>query len=171
MKRIEKRMVWITIMVLALWPVSGPAFIVTVDPVGDAGHFASMAVVNGNPAVSYLDNSNNVLKYVRANDADGTTWGTPVTIDSVGIIGRGRPRQWSIGTRRAPIRWNNNDLKYVRALDADGTSWGTPVTVDLLGAPGQFVSLAGVNGHPAMRNRQTPPRKPSSARNSSSTLV
>ena len=69
MKRIEKRMVWITVMVLALWPVSGPAFIVTVDPVGDAGHFASMAVVNGNPAVSYLDNSNNVLKYVRANDA------------------------------------------------------------------------------------------------------
>ena len=54
---------------------------------GDVGWFTSQAVVNGNPAISYHDHGNADLKYVRANDASGTNWGTPLTVDSVGDVG------------------------------------------------------------------------------------
>ncbi len=38
---------------------------------GTVGNWTSLAVVNGNPAISYWDNTNNVLKFARANDATG----------------------------------------------------------------------------------------------------
>ena len=33
----------------------------------------SLKIVNGNPAISYLDGATQNLKYVRANDVDGKT--------------------------------------------------------------------------------------------------
>ena len=45
------------------------------------GEYTSLAVVNGKPAISYADSGNDDLKYARATDADGTTWGTPARVD------------------------------------------------------------------------------------------
>ena len=42
----------------------------------------SLAVVDGHPAISYMHSTHQDLRYVRANDADGTAWGTPVVVDS-----------------------------------------------------------------------------------------
>ena len=50
---------------------------VVADSVGDTGAYGSLRVVNGNPAIAYLDLTNWDLKYVRANDANGVAWGTP----------------------------------------------------------------------------------------------
>jgi hypothetical protein len=44
-------------------------------------------VIAGRPAISYWDYNNSDLKYVRAYDADGSTWGTPFVVDSVGNVG------------------------------------------------------------------------------------
>ncbi|MBZ0305739.1 MAG: hypothetical protein K8I82_06695, partial [Anaerolineae bacterium] len=49
--------------------------------------YTSLAIVNGNPAISYYDNNNADLKYVRASDASGTSWGSPVTLESGGTTG------------------------------------------------------------------------------------
>jgi len=77
------------------------------------GRYASLAVVNDRPAIAYCDNTNDDLKFVRANDADGAVWGTPVTPDGVGSVGfyaslavvSGRPAI-------AYLDLTNGDLKY-----------------------------------------------------------
>jgi hypothetical protein len=118
---------------------------------GTVGNFNSLAVVNGNPAISYWDVTNTALKYVRASDASGGSWDTPVTVDSAGIVGA--------FTSLAMVNGNpavsyydatNGDLKYVRASDANGGSWGAPVAADSAGNVGGYTSLAVVNGNPAI---------------------
>jgi hypothetical protein len=62
---------------------------ITVDSSGVfPGSYSSLMVVNGNPAIAYYELFNGDLKYVRALDADGTSWGTPVTVDGTGDMGR-----------------------------------------------------------------------------------
>ncbi len=122
-----------------------------VDSTGSVGEFASLAVVDGRPAIAYYDSGTSDLKYVRASDATGSSWGTPVTVDSTGVVGLfaslavvdGRPAiaYYDAGTF---------DLKYVRASDATGSSWGTPLTLDSGGKVGQYPSLAVVDGNPAI---------------------
>ena len=89
---------------------------------------SSLAVVNGNPAMSYSFAP--ALKYVRASDANGTSWNTPVTVDSTGTVGEfnslavvnGNPAiAYYDGTP-------NLNLKYVRASNINSTAWGAPVT-------------------------------------------
>lgn len=110
----------------------------------------SLAEVNGNPAISYDDWSGRDLMYVRATTPDGSSWGTPVTVDSVGEGG--------MDCRLVVVNGNpaisyydstNGYLKYVRALDANGTTWGSPVVVDSSGNAGDS-SLAVVNSYPAI---------------------
>jgi hypothetical protein len=142
---------------LALLPATifatpNPAPTVVDGTAADVGRFSSLAVVNGTPAISYYDASTLDLKYVRATDASGTTWGTPLTLDSTGTVG------WY--TSLEVVNGNpaisyydvvNQDLKYVRATDASGSTWGTPLTLDGTGTNvGQYTSLAVVNGNPAI---------------------
>ncbi len=122
-----------------------------VDSEGLVGWYTSLAVVNGNPAISYYDWGNDDLKYVRASDASGGSWGSPLTLDSAGFVGE--------YTSLAVVNdfpaisyfdYNNWDLKYVRASDANGGSWGTPDIIDSVGNVGMYTSLAVVNGNPAI---------------------
>ncbi|MCD6282276.1 S8 family serine peptidase [bacterium] len=125
---------------------------ITVDGLDSGvGYDVSLAVVNGNPAISYYDWTNYDLKYVRANDAVGYTWGTPVTVDSTGWVGE--YTSLAIVNGNPAISYYDEtyySLKYVRASDADGSSWGSPVTVDSAGLVGWYTSLAVVNGNPAI---------------------
>jgi hypothetical protein len=127
---------------------------VTLDSTGDVGLYTSQAVVNGNPAISYYDQTNGDPKYVRATDASGTTWGTPVTLDSTGNVGQ-YPSLAVVNGNPAISYYDNTntDLKYVRATTTSGTlvgNWGTPVTLDSTGSVGQYASQAVVNGNPAI---------------------
>ncbi len=124
---------------------------ITVDATGTVGQHTSLAIVGGNPAVSYYDATNNDLKFVRATDANGTTWGTPVTLDATGFVGS--YTSLAIVDGNPAISYydgTNNDLKFVRASDASGSVWGTPLTLDASGAVGLYTSLAIVNGNPAI---------------------
>ena len=60
---------------------------VIADGANGVGTYISLQVVDGNPAISYKDDTNLDLKYVRANDPSGTTWSTPLTLDSLGAVG------------------------------------------------------------------------------------
>jgi hypothetical protein len=126
---------------------------VTVDSGGDVGRYASLAVVDGRPAIAYYDGSSNFdLKYVRAADATGSTWPTPLTVDGAGWVGQ--YASLAVVDGRPAIAYydadSNYDLKYVRASDTTGSSWGTPFTVDSTGWVGTHASLAVLNGRPAI---------------------
>ncbi|MCC7477414.1 PKD domain-containing protein [bacterium] len=123
----------------------------TADDAGITGQYTSLAVINGNPAISYHDADNGDLRFVRAQDATGSSWAAPVTVDSAGVTGR--------FTSLAVVNGNpaisyydvdNADLRFVRANDADGISWGSPLTPDSTNNTGQYTSLAIINGNPAI---------------------
>ncbi len=117
----------------------------------DVGQFASLLVVNGSPAISYYDATDGDLKYVRASDAAGSSWNSPVTVDATGDVGFYTCLKVVAGNPAICYRDDDNGyLKYVRADDASGTSWGSPVTVDANSDVGECPFLAVVNGNPAI---------------------
>jgi len=106
--------------------------------------------VNGRPAISYIS-APAELRYVRALDVDGATWGVPVVVhvgggpkwSSLAIV-NGRPAIAFLANQGTTV------LKYVRALDPDGAAWGSALTVTPNVIPNASVSLAVVNGRPAI---------------------
>lgn len=116
-----------------------------------SGYNPSMAVVNGNPAISYYDAVSGDLKYVRASDLGGNLWDLPVSADTAGDVGC-YPSLVVVNGNPAISYFDasNRGLKYVRANDANGTSWGTPVSVDTTDFVGLYTSMAVINGHPAI---------------------
>ena len=118
---------------------------------GTVGQFTSQAIINGNPAICYYDNSNQDLKYVRALDSGGTNWGEPMTIESTGTVGT-YPSLAVVNGNPAISYYDqtNGDLKYVRASNASGATWGVPMNLDSSGIVGSFSSLAVVDGNPAV---------------------
>ncbi|MCP4426791.1 MAG: hypothetical protein GY803_20055, partial [Chloroflexi bacterium] len=123
----------------------------TVDGSGNVGSYSALLVVNGKPAISYYDATNQDLKYVQALDASGTAWGTPIDVDTADSVGS--HLSMAIVNGKPAISYyddTNNDLKYVQANDADGATWNTAVTVVSSGTSGLYTSLAVVNGNPAI---------------------
>ena len=121
---------------------------------GDSdNHDCSLKVINGNPAVSYHDEVNQDLKYVRALNTTGTSWRTPVTLDSAGTVGYGTSLAVISGNPAISyVDLSNTALKYVRANNASGDTaaeWGLPVTVDSTGSIGGGPLLE-VNGFAAI---------------------
>jgi hypothetical protein len=92
------------------------------------------------------------LRYVRADDDIGNTWGQPQTLDnengpknwppSLAVI-NGRP---AIAYDAAPPDSVDFDIRYLRARDSAGSSWGSPVKLD----DGFCCSLKEFNGWPAI---------------------
>ena len=123
----------------------------TLDNSTSVGRFTSLAVVSGTPAISYYDITNNDLKFIRAQNSNGTNWDFPQTLDDSGNVG--------FDTSLAVIHgfpavsyfdFTNNDLKFIRAANYNGTSWNAPQTLDTIGDLGRYTSLATVNGVPAI---------------------
>jgi hypothetical protein len=91
---------------------------------------------------------------VRATDAIGSAWGTPVVPDGLGNVGlynslaqvNGYPAiayaDFTVITRP--------DLKYVRATDAAGAAWGPAITLDEPGRTGLYPSMISSGGNCAI---------------------
>jgi hypothetical protein len=130
------------------WPLPGN----TVDSAANVGLYASLAIVEGRPAIAYYDSSYNDLRYIRANDATGISW--PSGLDPVdGPDAVGRYASLAVVNGRPSIAYRDDDhtaLKYTRADDALGASWTFSVTVDNAANVGEHASLAVVDGHPAI---------------------
>ena len=47
------------------------------------GRYSSMIMIGGKPAIAYSDVGNKALRFIRANDVDGITWGNPKTLEVV----------------------------------------------------------------------------------------
>lgn len=135
---------------------------ITILPPGVYAHDLSVAIVNGNPAIAYTNGNagfpSGGLMYVRANDPNGDTWGTPVLVDGTPDAGygpmlkvvNGKP---AIAYQRIPF---NTVHYYVQALDADGLGWGAPVQITVIATSASATSaLSVVNGYPAIAYRSS----------------
>jgi len=119
----------------------------------DLGQWTSLQVVGGNPAVSYWDQANRDLKFIRALDSTGGSWGVGRTIDGTGGINVGEYTSLQVVGGNPAISYldsTNGDLKFIRALDSTGGSWGVGQTIDAQGFVGSWTSLQIVDGVPAI---------------------
>lgn len=117
------------------------------------GWFTSLTIVNGNPAISLGEQSSpQNLKYVRANDALGTTWGNQVVFNTPRTSGfrlsmavvKGQPAVAS-STSLSP-----NKLVYNRAIDSLGQSWNQSIELVNVQNTGCYTSMKVINGKPAI---------------------
>lgn len=134
---------------------------VSVTTTGNVGAYSSLLWLPGYnvPAISYYDYDNYDLKFIRANDADGRYWRTPVTVDALNDVGAFHSTIRLSNSNPAIAYYDSNygDLKFARANAPDGGSWATPVYVDttattFVSAP---VSAAVVNSYPAILYRNS----------------
>ena len=128
------------------------------------GYTPSAILVSGYPAISYrtTDDTGTAqdLLFIRATNADGTTWGTPVVVadrntDTYYPYSSSRSRQeMRIVNGKPAIAFHTNDAKlaYVRASDSTGSTWNDPILVDGSTSSniGYKLSMEIVNGHPAI---------------------
>jgi hypothetical protein len=116
------------------------------------GQYTSLAIVNGNPAISYYDVSNGDLRYVQSSDVNGAAWAAPVNITSTGSnVGQYTTLQIVNGNPGVSYYdVSGGDLKFVRATNVNGSAWGAAVSVETGNNVGQFASMIIANGNPAI---------------------
>jgi hypothetical protein len=112
----------------------------------------NMAIINGRPAVCYTKiESRNEVKYIRADDIDGDTWGNSKTLASASFS-LGIYTYLGITDGLPTVYYNGDspsDVRFLRATDVDGTNdWGTPSTVFGMSGNTTF-EIKLVNGNPA----------------------
>ena len=109
---------------------------------------ASLAVVHGNPAISYYELSGGNLKYVRATDVDGTHWGAPMIVDAGGDTGQNSSLGFYNNYPVISYHATAGHLMFAEGMDHVGSFW-TIHSIDTSGS-GLFNSLALVGGRPAI---------------------
>ena len=112
----------------------------------------SLAIINGLPALSY---DRGGLSYVRANDALGNSWGSPVNVALQGgwynslveVDGRPAVSYFRVGN----LNGDDSDLYFKRADDATGEDW-PPLhhVIDDEGDVGRYNCMALINGIPSI---------------------
>ena len=124
---------------------------ITVDESSsDVGWYTTLLTVNGNPAISYYDRTNKDLKYVRALDSGGTTWGSPVALESLGDVGEYASMLIVNGNPAIVYmeHLSSTNLRIIRALDENGATWGASQVI--ANSSGSNTSTAIINGNPAV---------------------
>ena len=126
-------------------------------PSGD-GDYASLAVIGGKPAIAFFNRTTHDLKYIRAEDPNGASWGPMVTAASGPDEGR-YCALLEVHSAPGIAYLASGGLAYVRGADSTGSAWGAPVLVDSGGslaadmggvATELYASLAIINGKPAI---------------------
>lgn len=124
------------------------------DVAGVQGTWNSLQMVGGYPALTYYDITLQRLKYVRATDVNGLTWGNPFILDNTRNAGQYSSLQMVDGLPAVSYYdHTSNDLRFVRASSLSGlfTIWQTPAqALDQTGDVGLYTSLKVIGGNPAI---------------------
>ncbi|MGL5936538.1 MAG: hypothetical protein ACRCZI_13070 [Cetobacterium sp.] len=127
---------------------------ITIDDVSAIG-ICDMKLVDGYPAIVYIvdDGSEDKWRYVRANDALGATWNTPITLEtSVEDITFLSNAVFLRVVNGLPIIFYNNDrgrAKYFKSQDATGILWNVSANLSNL-TNHQIVGVEIIDNNPAV---------------------
>jgi hypothetical protein len=138
----------VLLLALAVCAVAAPVVVDTNVSV----RTMSLVMVDGHPAIGYaggVAGFNEDLRYVRASDPLGSSWGTPLTLDTQGW-GTYTPSLAVVDGNPAISYQVHSQVKYVRATNLTGSAWGEPVTAAAVDESAFYTSLAVVGGHPAI---------------------
>ncbi|MFN3215260.1 MAG: calcium-binding protein [Acidimicrobiales bacterium] len=133
---------------------SGSQTPVTVDSTGFVGRSSSIALgADGNPVISYLDDTNLDLKVVRCDTSDCSDAQTPVTVDAAGDVGF--QTSLVLGADDNPViayyDLTNGDLKIVRCGTPDCSGTQAPQRPATAGDVGATPSLVlDADGNPVI---------------------
>lgn len=119
--------------------------ILDVPTSGAGAEFTSLAVIDGYPTVSCRTSSG--LEYIRAEDANGSAWGTSSVLYGPTIAEQNISLAVVNSNPAIAFTDEEGSLNYIRASDSAGTSWQA---VREVSSNGNCCSLAVVNGHPAI---------------------
>jgi hypothetical protein len=133
---------------------------VTPDPGDTNGGFTSLRVVNGNPAIAHYrwpggGGVPGLLRYVRALDANGASWGSGQTLDEASSDAGVYPNLLISSGVPLILHFDafNGDLRYIRAQDANGDSWDAGGIANAAAGPGDRCQAALLNGRVAVAYR------------------
>lgn len=117
-----------------------------------AGLYNSLAVINGNPAVSYFNSTQNILQYQRSTDNTGGIWTTAVFVDT-GSTGYSYPQLMTVGGNPAVLYNRINEyIKFIRSSDVNGVGWASTLS-RIVGfvstGVDNVIGMDIVNGNPA----------------------
>jgi hypothetical protein len=133
---------------------TGTSMITTVDSTGDVGYFPSIAIGdNGNPVISYYDDTNEDLKVAACTTAGCTGTSTITTVDSTGDVGQ--YSSIAIGDNGNPVisyyDVTNGDLRVAACTTADCSGTPTITVIDSDSDVGVETSIAiSSNGYPVI---------------------
>jgi hypothetical protein len=113
---------------------------------------ASLAMVNGMPALACVEASTNRIKYARATAVNGSVW-SPAVLAGSATVKANACCLLALGNNLPAIAYydaTDLHLKFIRASDASGASWAAPQTIDGSGIAGAFASACLIDGNPAV---------------------
>jgi PKD repeat protein len=112
---------------------------------GYGGGECSMAVINGNPAVCFFDYNAKQLRFIRANDADGNSWGSEQILDDSAQAGR-YCKLAEAGGRAYIVYYIESAIKLmaIHAADANASTWHAPELIAEL--PTAYIDAAEISG-------------------------
>jgi hypothetical protein len=130
-----------------------PTTVASAGNINTQGLAISLAAISGNPAISFYDHANKALKYVRASNSSGSSWGAPITLDDAVYEHTGLDNQLLLVSDRPAVAYYDYDggswqTRYIRAANSTGSSWGSSQLIDDVG--GRFVRMVIANGNPAI---------------------
>jgi hypothetical protein len=128
---------------------------------GAVGAACYVGAADGRPAVLFTEYDEaagaTVLRFARAADSLGATWGSPSVVGTAGLDLNGSSCTFSgIGGSPAAVftaKDPADGLYYARALDAQGTAWPASAQFVEAGAGGYQPQLLDLGGLPALAYR------------------
>ncbi|MCE5341169.1 MAG: hypothetical protein LLF92_08610 [Planctomycetaceae bacterium] len=115
-----------------------------IDVIDGGGEHSKLAVINGQPAISYQGDDDGELKYARYN---GSSWNIEIVDDN---------NIWAQSTSPAALANGNPAISYWEYMEDnlkyawyDGAAWHNEI-LESTGVTGRYTSLAIIGGQPAI---------------------
>ena len=128
----------------------------TLAPGLSAAQYTSLTQIEYRPGIAFQDHTTSDLMFIRANDADGTSW--PISPQTVDVETGYYPSLAEVNGNPAISYYDISTyaLKYKRAAGSSGFGWGPAQVLDDMGAAGGQSCLRVVHGTPAIAYHVSP---------------